>query len=77
MTSIIRENLPEGCPDKITKSLSIKSSRQGGITELALHRGMTVFDACARSGHSTGVNLESYIDKNNIARGLRASRART
>jgi hypothetical protein len=77
MTSIIREKLPEGCPDKITKSLSIKSSWQGGITEFALHQRMPVFNACARSGHSTGVNLESYIDKNNIARGLPASRACT
>ena len=29
----------------------------------------------AHLGHSTGVILESYIDKNNVAKGLWASRA--
>jgi hypothetical protein len=74
-TNIIRENLPKGCPEKISKSFSIKSSRKGGVTELVLHQNVLVFDACAHLGHSTGINLESYLDKNNVARGLRASRA--
>jgi hypothetical protein len=37
MTNSICENLPKGCPDKISQSFSIKLSRQGGVTELALH----------------------------------------
>ena len=45
--SIIRQNLPPGCPGEIAKSYSAKSTRKGSITELGAHRRIRALDACA------------------------------
>ena len=54
----------------------MRSLRKGGITEYANNGQLSVFDACARSGHSTGTTVDSYIDKNNTLHGIRAARSR-
>jgi hypothetical protein len=48
VTAIIRENLPEGCPDDIVASMSAKSTRRGSITELCSHRNIRGLDATGR-----------------------------
>lgn len=75
MTTIIRENLPEGCPPEIVNSFSAKSTRRGSITELSTHRSIRGLDVCGRSGHETGTSIDSYLDKSFIVRGLRGAKA--
>lgn len=75
LTSIIRDNLPEGCPADIVRSYSAKSTRRGAITELCSHRNIRALDACGRSGHATGTSLDSYVDKSYILRALRSGKA--
>jgi hypothetical protein len=75
LTSIIRANLPDGCPADIVSSYSSKSARRGAITELCSHRNIQALDACGRSGHATGTSLDSYLDKTYILRGLRGGKA--
>ena len=52
-----------------------RSLRQGAITELSMHSAITLFQACARSGHSTGTSLDSYIDKRIVAKTLPTANA--
>ena len=40
-----------------------------------MHSAITLFQACARSGHSTGTSLDSYIDKRNVAKTLPTANA--
>lgn len=64
--------------DSMTKMFSAKSCRVGAVNELALHSLITVFNVCARSGHSVGerVNaLQSYLDRSNPILGLPAALA--
>ena len=75
ITSLIRENLPEGCPKDIEDTFTAKSLRKGSITELMTHRSLTGLDVCGRSGHATGTTLDTYADKTFIVRGLRGARA--
>jgi len=74
ITAVIRENLPDGCPQDITDSYSAKLLQRGSITELMMHRALNGMDVCGRSGHSTGTTLDSYADKTFIVRGLRGAR---
>lgn len=74
ITGIIRDNIPAGCPDNIKKSYSAKSLCRGAITQLATHPGCSTMDVCGRSGHSTGTNLDSYLDQSYIVRGLRGAK---
>ena len=66
--------LPKGASKDLEASITQKSGRQGAITELSLHPLTNVFDVCGRSGHKTGVNIDSYIDDSNPARGMLGAR---
>ena len=72
LTRVIRKNLPAGMPEELKKQYSIKSTRRGVITELAVHKDIGLFESTGRSGHSTGTTQDSYLDKNSIALGLPA-----
>ncbi|KAG7337096.1 hypothetical protein IV203_011161 [Nitzschia inconspicua] len=74
LTAAIRSTI-SGPPD-VKNRYSARSLRYGAITELALHRELSVFAGCARSGHSTGTTVDDYIDDNNPAYGLQAGMAR-
>jgi hypothetical protein len=51
LTKIIRANIH--APPEIRNRYSARSERYGAVTELSLHRELSVFEGCARSGHST------------------------
>ena len=76
LTKIIRNNFPDGIPQAIAKQFSAKSNREAAITELAISGKLSVFDACQRTGHSTGTSIDSYYDKSNVVSGLRAAKVR-
>ena len=76
ITEAIRSALPDSIGDKIKTSVSARSLRQGAINEMAMHGCINVFEACARSGHSTGTTLDEYLDEKNALRGLKAAMAR-
>ena len=40
-----------------------------------MHPEVTLFQLCARSGHETGTNIDSYIDKKNVAKTIPAANA--
>lgn len=64
--------------EDFTKKFSAKSCRMGAVNELACHPLITVFNVCARTGHSVGegVNaLQSYLDRLNVILGLPAALA--
>ena len=74
LTLTIRENLPNGVPQPIKDSITVKSLRKATITTLAAHADISIFDSAGRSGHSTGTTQDSYIDRNCVALGLRGGR---
>ena len=67
LTTVIRDNLPTTTPPKLKKSFSSKSVRKGGIGELSMHRDVSFFESCVRSGHSIGSNQDHYVDRCNLA----------
>jgi hypothetical protein len=74
LTKIIRANIH--APPEIRNRYSARSERYGAVTELSLHRELSVFEGCARSGHSTGTTVDFYVDENNPGYGLKAGMAR-
>ena len=75
LTKIIRDNLPDGVEGKLKKSFSSKSLRKGGISELAAHKDITMFDSIARTGHSLGNSQDHYCDRMHPFSGLAAGMA--
>jgi hypothetical protein len=73
ITAVVRDNIPANVPEAVQKLHSSKSLRKGAITEVSLHPEMNVFSTCARTGHSTKANLDSYLDPMNLTRGLPAA----
>lgn len=73
ITAVVRDNIPANVPEAVRKLHSSKSLRKGAITEVSLHPEMNVFSTCARTGHSTKANLDSYLDPMNLTRGLPAA----
>ena len=59
MTTVIRESLPRGTQ----KHYLSKSLRKGTVDIMSEHPHALVFSVCARSGHTTGTTLDSYLDK--------------
>jgi hypothetical protein len=70
LTQHIRDSLTPSANKPIKESFSVKSCRKGAITQMAMHPDIGIFEACARSGHSTGTSQDSYIDKHSIASGM-------
>ena len=75
ITAAIRKYLPASLSKESKDKFSSRSLHQGAITELSMHSAITLFQACARSGHSTGTSLDSYIDKRNVAKTLPTANA--
>lgn len=67
LTQVIHKNMPEGMPEELKTDYSMKSMRQGAITELAVHKDIGLFESTGHSGHSTGTSQDSYLDRNCIA----------
>ena len=62
--------LPDGLDAKIKNDFTAKSLWNGSITEMAVHPQIGLYESTARSGHSTGINQDSYLDKTLVARTL-------
>jgi len=75
ITAAIRNYLPALLSKESKDKFSSRSLCQGAITELSMHSAITLFQACARSGHSMGTSLDSYIDKRNVAKTLPTANA--
>jgi hypothetical protein len=65
--------LHSDCPPNIKQSFTANSLCQGSIGELTLHSNITLFQACARTGHSTNTSIDSYIDTTHPAKAILAS----
>ena len=74
VTTAIRSVLPKGLPPKVVASMSSKSLRGAAVTTMSIHPQLGIFEVVARSGHSTGVNIDHYSDKNNIHKSLPAAK---
>lgn len=70
-TKVIRSVLPEQVKDQF----SAKSLRQAGINQCSKHPHMTIFHLCALSGHSTQTTVDSYLDADDVGRGVPAINA--
>ena len=75
ITTVVRNNLPPGLTEEQRNQFSAKSLRQAAITQMSMHPNINIFSSNARTGHSTGTNNDSYLDKKNPARGLPAAHA--
>ncbi len=75
ITAVIRKYLPALLTKESKDKFSSRSLHQDAVTELSMHSAVTLFQACAQSGHSTGTSLDSYIDKRNVAKTLPADNA--
>jgi len=75
LTVGVRKYLPASLRKELRDSFSSRSLRLGPITELTMHLEVTLFQLCARSGHSTGTTVDSYIDKKNVAKTIPAANA--
>jgi len=75
LTVGVRKYLPVSPRKELRDSFSSRLLRLGHITELTMHPEVTLFQLCARSGHSTGTTLDSYIDKKNVAKTIPAANA--
>ena len=75
ITAAIRKYMPTLLSKESRDKFSSSSLRQDAITQLSMHSRITLFQACARSGHTTGTSLDSYIDKRNLAKSLPTANA--
>ena len=74
LTKIIRDNLPSNIPESVRDQFAATSLRKGSINEIALHKDIGPFEACARSGHAIA-NTDYYMDPFNPLRSLPAAQA--
>jgi len=76
LTETIRSSLAaDGVPLDVRMKYSAKSLRKGMITEIAMASHITLFNVCARSGHSSGLTVDTYLDEMNPLRSLPAANA--
>ena len=71
ITNVIQSVLPKDVRDQF----SSKSLRQAGISQCAKHPHMTIFHLSALSGHSTQTTADSYLDRDDVGRGVPAINA--
>ena len=75
LRAMIKFVVGERCPASVIKSLKKKftgkSLRQGSITTAAYRGLLSIFELCARSGHSTGLSIDFYIDQSSPLHGLK------
>ena len=67
ITRIIRDNDRKDVPKYVVTLLSSRSLRKGGVAELAAHPIIRYSEEHARTGHSTGTNLDTYMENIGIA----------
>ena len=70
ITVAIRKYLSALLSKESRDKFSSRSLCQGVITKLSMHSTITLFQACAWSGHTYGTSLDSYVDKRNLAKTL-------
>lgn len=70
ITSSLQSGLIDSAPDEVRQGCSQKSMRSGAVTELSMHPASTLFTVAARSGHSTGTNVDSYLDPMKLERSM-------
>ncbi|KAG7369287.1 hypothetical protein IV203_032030 [Nitzschia inconspicua] len=70
------EAIQKCLPDNIKSRITSRSLRDAGITELAAHVSLSIYESCARSGHSTGTTQDHYISDQHYLYGLKAGMAR-
>ncbi len=75
ITTAIKKYLPASLSNLSKNKFSSRSMHQGTITKLSMHSAISLFHACAWSGCSTGTSLDSYIDKQNVAKTKPAANA--
>ena len=56
LTRTIRDNLPGGICNEVKNYFSSKSLRKGGVSELAFHPEIGVYESAGRTGHHVGSN---------------------
>jgi hypothetical protein len=71
ITNVIQSVLPKDVRDQFLS----KSLRQAGISQCAKHPHMTIFHLSALSGHSTQTTADSYLDTDDVGRGVPAINA--
>ena len=75
LRGMIKYVVGDRCPSDTLKSLKKqftgKSLRQGSITTAAYRGILSLFELCARSGHSTGLSIDYYIDQTSPLHGLK------
>ncbi len=64
-----------GVPEDICMKYTAKSLRKGMITQIAMASDITLFMVCARTGHSTGFTVDTYLDDMHPLRSLPAANA--
>ena len=70
LTKSIRNAINPYVSKEIRLSYTSKSIRKGGISELCAHAGLRYPEENARSGHSTGTHMDTYIDNVGLALSL-------
>ena len=53
-----------------TNLFSSKSIRKGRFNEIFIHSIISIFQACARTGHFKGINIDSYLNSFNPLKGF-------
>ena len=73
----IKVNLPKKVQenDQWKKQFSANCICIGGINIISLHALITLFQACARTGHATGACIDSYLNPMNILKRLPCAHA--
>ena len=66
----LKGNLPKNATKELIDSISQKSLRKGSISEMAAHEQCTYWSLINRSGHSSGTNADSYLDRNSVQAGI-------
>ncbi|KAG7358483.1 hypothetical protein IV203_015072 [Nitzschia inconspicua] len=73
---LLTQAIQKCLPDNIKSQITSRSLRDAGITELAAHGSLSIYESCARSGHSTGTTQDHYISDQHYLYGLKAGMAR-
>ena len=66
----LKRSLDPCTPPEEKDCISQRSLRQGAITEISCHPRAGPMEVCGRSGHSTGLNIDVYMDYMNPQRSL-------
>ena len=66
----LKANLPKNATKELKEATTQKSLRSGAISTMVTHEMATFWTVINRTGHSSGTNVDSYIDRNSVTAGL-------